>query len=521
MKIEDLNYKTYIYSLTAYLSLRLALDENVEDFMMSVNDREWQVFGDIVAHVIYKDKRVLYAIQCKKVTQAHRQIDQLEEAKIHMAKQYQYLAQLRDSGRDVNETKFAIFTTCNASSNFIHSVTLKPSVLSKWKSSDADNCLDAMLKVKSGLKKNEIINVTNDPENIFTFVLSENMDCRLPQLFLYTSQRIFPSMLNQLLKQKFDKYPDISADYSKYVEKWVDGQLGGNYKLKKKDVVLKLGEILLDPYIVLPKNVYSKHDYFAVWNQVISRVDLTVVKNKPFTISKVCRPLNIMIEETLSLNIDTITKSIHLKKDTLDNIGEPIKSYFFEVAHKYINDDIPLHLVYNVFWKAGRIPLLMSLEGQEEAKGFILDVILFMKKMGVHKKFLIKSADLNMNRYKENLRIFTSLDDVKYLIDLNEVKIRVSDSFQLSLGTIQISDPFFLKWITPNVFFDISVGKYSLKPTYSPKRVYNKKDVLKIILNDDVKDELERHLYPERDVSEVDSRNFGEYRLRGISPGIL
>lgn len=522
MKIEDLNYKTYIYSLTAYLSLRLALDENVEDFKMSVNDREWQAFGDIVINVVYKDRRVvLYATQCKKITQTRRQIDQLEEVKVHMTKQYQYLAQLKDSGKDVNETKFVIFTTCTPSSNFVQSVTVKPSVLNKWKSStsDEDLCLDATLKIKSGLKKNEIINVTNDPENTYAFVLSDNIDCRLPQLFFYTSQRIVPSMTDQLLKQKFDKYPDISTDYSKYIERWVDGQLGGNYKITKKDVVLKLGEILLDPYIVLPKNVYLKQDSFAIWNQVISNVDLTVVKNKPFTISKICRPLNLMIEETLCLNIDTITKSIRLKKDTLKNLGEPFKSYFFEVAYKCMNDDIPLHLVYNVFWKAGKIPLLMSSENQEDVKGFILDVILFMKKRKVHKKFLIKSADLNLNRFKDNLKIFTCLNDVKDLINMDEVKIRVSDTFQLSLSTIISSDPFFCKWITPNVFFDISVGKYSLKPSYSPKKVYNKKDVLKIILSDNVKDELERQLYPRND--EVDSGNVRETRLRGICPGIL
>ncbi|XP_018563910.1 uncharacterized protein LOC108905512 [Anoplophora glabripennis] len=520
-RIEDLNYKAYIYSLTAYLSLRLALDQNVEDFKLSVNDREWQVFGDVVIYITYKEKKVLYVIQCKKITQAFKQIEQLEEAKIHVEKQYQYLAQLKGAGKDVLETKFVIFTTCSTNSNFVQSVPLKAAILNKWSTSDDDNFLDGTLKLKSGLKKNEIINVTNDPENIYSFILSDNVGYHLPQLFLYTGQRILPSMLNQLLKQKFDRYPDISTDFMKYIERWIDGKLGGNYKLKKKDVVLKVGEILLGPYIVSPKNVHSKHDAFDVWNQVISRVDLTVVKNESYTISKICRPLNIMIEETLSTTIDTITKSIHLKHDTLHQVGDPIKSYFFEVVRENVYDDIPLHLVYNVFWKAGKIPLLMSSEKEEEAKGFILDVIMLMKKMGVHKKFLIKSANLNLNRYKETLKIFTCLDDVKEFVDWNEVKIRVSDSFELSLSEIQNSDPFFSKWVTPNMFFDIAVGKYSLKPSYSPKKLHRKKDILKLILSDDVKDNLEYQLYPEIDISETDSRDSNESRLRGVDPHIL
>ncbi|KAJ8921834.1 hypothetical protein NQ315_008466 [Exocentrus adspersus] len=521
VKIEDLNYKTYICSLTAYLTVRLALDQTVEDFQISVNDREWQVFGDVVVQICHKEKRVVYAIQCKKVTQAFRQIECLEEAKIHIGKQYSYLAQIRDSGKDVNETKFAIFTTCGAGPKFTHSATLKPLLLNKWKTTNEDIALDATLKIKTLSKKSEIINVSNDPENVYSFTLLDQANCHLPQLFLYTGQRIFPSTVNQLLKLKFDKYPDITTEYTKYIENWMDGKLGGNYKLKKRDVVLKLGEILLTPYVVSPKRINSKHDSFGVWNQVINKVDLTIVKNELFIISKICQPLNLIIEETIFTNIDIVTKSVKLSKDALRDLVDPIKSYFFEVVQDRLYDDIPLALIYNVFWKAGRIPLLMNTEDREEAKGFILDVILFMKQMGVHKKFLIKSADVNVNRNKGNVRIFTCLDDVKDLIHLDEVTVRVSESLQLPLGMIHSTDPFFCKWVTPNIFFDMAVGKYSLKPSYVLKKTQSKGDVLKIILNDEIKDQVERHLYPEVNLSEVDAANCTDDRLRGVHPSIL
>ncbi|KAJ8927373.1 hypothetical protein NQ314_020148 [Rhamnusium bicolor] len=487
--------------------------------MISVNDREWGAFGDVIINVFYKEKSTIYAIQCKRINKTARQITCLEEAKLYMEKQYDKITELKFNGKDFNEIRFVIFTTCRTSTDFCKTFTLPPRVLNKWKTTSQDVSIIATVQLKP-LKKNDIINVTGEAENIYSFLLMENIECQLPHFFFYTSQRVTPTMLNQLLKLKFDNYPDISNDYTKYIESWGEGKLGGNYKLRKKDVILKIGEILLNPYTVTPKKVQSKHDSFDVWNSVIDQMDLTVVKNEPFTISKICQPLNKIIEQTLRINIDTITKSINLKKgnqSVLDSIKDPIKSYLFEVVQNRLMDDIPLHLVYVIFWKAGKIPLLLSSENQEDRKGFILDIILFMKQMGVNKKFLLKSADLNLTRYKGNLKIFTCLDDIKYLVNLDELNIRVSDTFNLSLSILHSNDPFFFKWVNSNIFFDIALGKYSLKASYYTNRK-QKNDDLKIILSDEVKEQLENSLYAQNGLLRLNSKKYKTDRLRDIDP---
>ncbi|KAJ8939380.1 hypothetical protein NQ318_011941 [Aromia moschata] len=326
LKTDDLNYRSYINYLAAFLSLRLVLNHNVHDFMISVNDKDWGAFGDVVVNMLYKGKTILYAI--------------------------------------------------HVSSDFSKAVTLKREVLNKWKTNDDITC-DATIELKSLTKKNDLINVTSDSENVYTFLLKDKIECELPSILLYTSQRVVPSMLNQQLKVGFKNYPDISKDFIKYIENWEEGKLGGHYKLRKKDIILKIGEILLTPYIVSPKRIQPHHHSFDIWNNIINNVDLTVVKNEPFAISKICVPLNRIIEETFATNIDTITKSISLKSgdsSILDRIRDPFKSYLFEVLQDQKRDELPLHQVYTIFWKAGKIPLLLSTEDREECKGFIFDV---------------------------------------------------------------------------------------------------------------------------------------------------
>ncbi|KAJ8982458.1 hypothetical protein NQ317_000416 [Molorchus minor] len=361
VKTDDLEYKGYIYTLAAFLSMRLALNQKVVDFMISVNDKDWGAFGDVVIRVIRKDRTILYAIQCKKFNQSVKQINCIEETKLNIKKQYDYIATLKNNGKDYSLTKFVIFTAYSTSSNFRKTFTLSSEVLNKWKTNtDTDTNTDTYIdndgtvELKPLTTKNDV-NVTSDPENVFCFVLADKVKCQLPYVFLYTGQKVFPFMINQLLKSKFDNNPDISKDYLKYVEQWGDGKLGGNYKLRKADVILKVGEILLNPFVVSPKKIQSQHDCFDIWNSVVDAVDLTVVKNNKFIISKICQPLNKKIEDTLSTNIDSVTKSVNLNPggvSILNTISEPIKSYLFEVVQDKPHTEIPLHLIYNVFWKA-------------------------------------------------------------------------------------------------------------------------------------------------------------------------
>ncbi|KAJ8982459.1 hypothetical protein NQ317_000417 [Molorchus minor] len=141
--------------------------------------------------------------------------------------------------------------------------------------------------------------------------------------------------------------------------------------------------------------------------------------------------------------------------------------------------------------------------------------------MGIRKKYLLKTADFNLNHFKTQLKVFANLEDIKYLVNLDEIKIRVSESFGLSLSTINLTDPFFFKSVTPNMFLDLSLGRYSLKA--GNRKNQNANDDLKIILSDEVKEELENSLmYQRPDLSRMNScTSYINNKLRGIDPRLF
>ncbi|VEN41832.1 unnamed protein product [Callosobruchus maculatus] len=570
------NLLQYIYHITSYLSLKLALDENIKQAKISINDKKWQSFGDIVIYIAHSNKEMTYAIKCKQVASAKHQIDSLKEAKVEMHKEYSSVCKLIEkitphidkvtmnkhytsipNGTEyiIAMTQFAIFTPCAAGSNFSRSVV--PS-LEKTKGTwntitDLDPNGRQMQAVKLddiaqkvsprdnrelGLtmrpaKRNEIINTNPDRETIFNFQpQAYEKPTVMPNIAIYTSQNVFQDMIPELLKKKFSKssFTDISESYKRYIENWSNGKLGGNYKITKKDIILKVGEILLSKYVVGPRMVKlnTTYDNFDTWNSVIDKVDLTVVEDEQFVISKMCQPINTLIEEIFSVKIDTSSRTIKLAKEVVeekDGVWKKIiklekqieemkdkemKAYFFEEVHDFL--DVPLPKIYMVLWKVGKIPLLMSTKKFEDDKSFILQVISFMKSYGVNKKFLLKTTQPEMVRSRDDLIIFKNLDNIQSFVDLEAISVRVVDNFKLSLRDIQTTDQFFFKWVTPNIFFDMSLGRYSIKRNIFKNDIENE---LKIVLSDEMLEKIKETLYKGNQSSiKYDTLD----RLEGLNP---
>nr|CAH7727122.1 unnamed protein product [Callosobruchus chinensis] len=550
------NLLQYIYHITSYLSLKLALDENIKQAKISINDKKWQSFGDIVIYIAYSNKEMTYAIKCKQVASAKHQIDSLKEAKVEMHKEYNSVCKLIEkitphidkvtmnklytnipNGSDyiIAMTQFAIFTPCEAGSNFSRSFA--PSLektKGMWNTiTDLDMNgrqlqamkLDNVLQKVSqrdtrelGLmmrpaKRNEIINTNPDRETIFNFQpQAYEKPTVMPNIAIYTSQNVFQNMIPE------------------YIENWSNGNLGGNYKITKKDIILKIGEILLSKYVVGPRMVKlnTTYDNFDTWNSVIDKVDLTVVEDEQFVISKMCQPINTLIEEIFSVKIDTSSRTIKLAKEVVeekDGVWKKIiklekqieemkdkemKAYFFEEVHDFL--DVPLSKIYVVLWKVGKIPLLMSTKKHEEDKSFILEVISFMKSYGVNKKFLLKTRHPEKVRSKDDLIIFKNLNNIQSFVDLEAISIRVVDNFKLSLKDIQATDQFFFKWVTPNIFFDMTLGRYSIKRNIFKNDIENE---LKIVLSDEMLEKIKETLYKgNQSAIKYDTLD----RLEGLNP---
>ncbi|CAH1968993.1 unnamed protein product [Acanthoscelides obtectus] len=570
------NLLLYIYHITSYLSIKLALDENVKQAKISINDKKWQSFGDIVVYVAYSNREMTYAIKCKQVTSSKHQIDSLKEAKVEIHKEYSSVCKLIErlipqlDKVTMNKhftsiynaieyltgvTQFAIFTPCGAGSNFSRS--FDPTVenmKSMWGSimeinkhgKPIETKLDyiaqkiktADLNRETGLvirtaKRNEIINTNPDRETIFNFQTQMyEKSVVMPNISIYTNQNVYQNSITDLVKKKFSKYsyPDITECYRRYIEDWSTGKLGGNYKITKKDIILKIGEILLSKYVVGPRMVKlnTTNDSFDTWNSVIDKVDLTIVDDEQFIISKICQPINKLIEDIFSVKIDTSMRTIKLAKEFIQEKDDVVKkfiklektieemkdkemkAYLFEEVHDFL--DVPLSKIYMALWKAGKIPLLMSSKRYEDDKPFILEVISFMKSHGVNKKFLLKTAQPEMVKSQDGLIIFKNLHNIQCFVDLETISIRVADSFILPLGEIQVTDQFFFKWVTPNTFLDLTLGRYSIKRNIFKNDIENE---LKIVLSDDMLEKIKETLY-KRNRSAIKSDTLD--RLEGLDP---
>ncbi|XP_050499145.1 uncharacterized protein LOC114334701 [Diabrotica virgifera virgifera] len=499
----------YVYSLVSYLSIRLALDPNTTDFNISVNNRNWPTFGDIIVEQTFSDKFVTYAIRCKNISETPQTIDNLKDAKIFLEKEYTYVTQ----HKNYSSTTFLIFTTCNTSSKFPEQIEIKPELIKHFIKPSEETPPPIKVKIFPMTKKNYILNVSTDNDNVF--LMSPEHSSGLPPIYLYTNQRSYPHSINDLIKKLFPNLkPEFARQYKNYIENWAEGKLGGNYMLSKKDVILKIGELLLSPYTILPKLVNFKSGNFDIWNKVINNTDVVIIKNEPFILSKLCEPFNQLIENSLStveekFKIDPLTKIVTMSDTAFNKISDhQIKAYLLEEG---FCRDFHLTILYKVFWKAGKISLLISLEDNEDCKDYILDVISYMKQEGVRKKFMLKTeTPFEFTSIPKNLKVFSCLNDVKELVNLDLLKIWVDRKYSLSAKDICKTDPFFLKWVTPSAFFDMIMERITMI-----KEEGTKMDVqtdFKIILDDTDRNKIKSSLYGAESIPESWDR------LAGIDP---
>lgn len=359
----------------------------------------------------------------------------------------------------------------------------------------------------------------------------------LPRIYLYThqkKQKHFGKLIDDLVYANLgdDKKVEIHRDLVKYIEHWGDGNLGGNYKLKKEDVLVKLGHLLLYGYKIPPSVRSAEKRNYSIWQRAVNSVDITVLKNHPAITSKICEPLNLTIEKELNLKIDTSTSTIYLNQKSIENIhNHVLKMYLFEETLEYdIDDDIPLEIAYDFFWKAGLIPLLLHVDDLKH-KEHVLNVIVLLKSFGlVRRYFVVTPEDHDIKaslRYYKTLNFFVHVDDVADKLPpftLDDVKINATDKFSLTLRTIQNSDRFFLKTITAHEFFDMSLGRYNFKPFGNHLATHRGGEDTQLVLGDDTMSQLKEEIDSKDEMKMVllkyETHETKQY-LRGVRPNLF
>ncbi|XP_066156728.1 uncharacterized protein [Euwallacea fornicatus] len=544
---RNMNYpegynKAYICSVAAYWAVSLALDSAVKDFKICLNDKEWGDFGDAVIQVKFKETKdnpndinTTFAIQFKDICSNVKSIDTLAEGRLCFPK---FMTQINKVRSNDKYRKFVVFTTALPSANMDRQIRVKTDLLHKNRQECSCELKETVVVMKTlSNRKKLLINTSDDNDNIYFFYCKDNAHS-LPHLYLYTHQsrqKYFGTEINELISKQLygDAKVQVHKDFIKFIENWSHGLLGGNYKLNKEDVLVKLTHLLLSPFKVAPqvRSITQIRDYH-IWHQAISSVDITVLSVHPAIVYKLCDPLNQNIEQKLGLKIDSNTRSIDLGQNTIRRITNSIlKMYLFEETLEELHDHVPLDVVYDFFWKAGLMPLLLEVKDLKE-QDRVLHIVSVIKSLGITRRYLlitpVEDIKTSLRYYVKNVSFFVNLSDLvlnKLANVLEMVKIETVGGFFISLLNIQKSDKFFQNSITAQEFYDMSLGNYSFKP-FNNSLARNHGNVTQLVLDEailvslksllDIQDKID-HSVP----FEYDKNNQVGRILRGINPNLF
>lgn len=507
--------KEYICLLTAILSLQIALDENIEDFYISVFNKKWFSYGYIVIDILKNgDLERKFAIKCKPVPNNEIKICSFRDI-ITIKKESERVKALLQHHGSV-KTTFAIFTTFQAP-------------MKKDLSPDEEQSeLESVQPVKE--KELLLIDVSNKDGAVFEIPIEDGH-----KILIFTSQNIGQNRIQGQLEEKFKNYPHISyasKEFITYMKNWCKGCLGGFYSLRKIDVILNLGYILLQDVIMdpitpivsnkkntstdtsstVPSDTGNDTTSYKMWNNVIDKMDLTILKKDLCNVSRISTPIIEFVNKTFDTIIET-GRLLHVKTETVKALDPEIKAYLLE-ATQNLEYPLPSREVYSALWKANRIPLLLNHKvGSED---FIVNIICFMKQNHFKRKFIIFSDDPSSMTVKNDFKMFRSICDILVYINLWEINVKLADGIDITLGEICSSNLFLLRSITPEKFLSLTLGKCSFEEAADNDFVRGS-DCLQLIIHDK---EIWRKIYkPKSTQKELNHPYFQKIKVN--NPALL
>ncbi|KAL1517399.1 hypothetical protein ABEB36_001166 [Hypothenemus hampei] len=449
-----------------------------------------------------------YAVQFKDIYSNTKYIEDFNEGRFDFKK---FLDQI-NMKKDLEFVKFLIFTTALPSRNIERTVILK-------------NDVKVIAKTLND-GKNRLLDTSDDWDNVF-FFYSTQESYKLPTIHLYSQQishKHIESKVNELISDSLQNTVYIYKDLFRYVENWSDRLFGGKYKLNKEDVLVKLGDLLLNKFYISPLIRGWSENVYSIWEQGVLSVDVTILKRHPGVVSRLCQHLNLIIERHLNLKIDSASRSIRLNFQKMEK--SILKMYMFEETVGKSKDVIPLDVTYTFFWKAGLMPLLLEIQDEEQQEQ-ALQVISLLKSLGLTRSYLVitQVEDLQHSlRYLDSkLTFFVTLDDIIHKIPrhlLEDIKINVTETFSLNLKTIQSSDIFFQKSIDAREFFDMSLGRYSFKPVNN-QLAKQKGQVVQMVLDEEIMEKLKLEVGSKQERMIMFNESDNNHFLKGVRPNLF
>ncbi|XP_063912865.1 uncharacterized protein LOC135129600 [Zophobas morio] len=482
----------YINTLTTFLAVRFALSTN-QDFKVSVNNDKWNDFGDIVFEFDHPEKTI-EAIRCKKIETKNKYTPvalTAESGKLSLKEQCEILKKLNRKD-DFVKTNFKLYTVSSVKVDKNPEVVYDESDVQKWQSDDKESWKGVKVEIKqSKSKKKDLFNTTDDADDVCTFQMvnhgDDSINEDLSKFQMYIKQKRKPEMMSfidTIIKDNFYIDFDVSDELFKYVRNKFKTEKvlkKGERCLKvtRENVLVKIAEILLSPFLVVPHDLIEEKD-LDLWNDSIKEFDITVLKDEEDIVTKIYKGINHVLKQEINYSL-SIFREVQIDTENITN--EKLKKKLFGY-------DGSLKFLYLALWKSGLTPLILRAQDHKQLH-LICDVVTFLKQENFLLKFVI-TTDLKLDHryFSEKLKVFLSMSDLKLLENVvlekilsKKIKVLKLDC-QVSLKEIDKLNCDFLKKLSPHAFLNILFDDYSFVNVQVP--MTNEIDDNTIVLGDDV-----------------------------------
>jgi hypothetical protein len=206
--------------------LRYSLANYSKDFRVSINDVNWKDFGDIVIEVINEDVTEVHAVQCRQIqTRINVKMSALsvEEGDFSIKKLYETLKELQNK-TNYEITYFKLFTVSNLLvEKDNNSKLIYEKIVKEWKNDNEKKSWGDRKVLIPPYKENNLLNSTDDPDDICIFKLLNHEDEDLNDLNKFSlfknQKKLFGlrELIKMMIESKFNNSKDISNDIAKYV----------------------------------------------------------------------------------------------------------------------------------------------------------------------------------------------------------------------------------------------------------------------------------------------------------------
>ncbi|KAJ3656039.1 hypothetical protein Zmor_015142 [Zophobas morio] len=386
----------------AHLILKLTLDDHVDNFYLSSNDKEFGDFDDVVVEIVFKDRTETYAIQLKYV-----------ENKAPIG-----IAQLTGKKKFGIEKYYDTFNNCSRLKQDVKMILFTNTSLNMGEEKEFKF---GQLPVKLVLsEENKILNTSRKTPCCHTIKnnqdSSSKYDAFFEKFYLYTDQADVKKLADDLrerLKTNFMCDESIVNHYVQFITE-LSMQKGTKLNLDKSWMTRFITLCVLSPHVrpLSFDSTRSVNEKETIFREVVSKFDFSIIDKRNY-------------EKISQLWSETINEL-----QDLTEVGKINGKYLLFLKTLRVKEDLyrddPLK-VNKLMWLLGKCPLVVQ-ECPQVYETF---------KIGCKNVILLKDAEKSVDEKYKTTRgqnVFQQLSDLKQQVkEQTELYEKILTTFTYSI----------------------------------------------------------------------------------------